>query len=371
MSELEPSSSKGAYDTVLVLTALRPASLMDDLKANFKNIIYRPDRTASDEDFAQADVIITFLLPPNLKNISQTPNLKFFQGTSAGYAHLPPSDFFKSIPEDRQITWAHASGIHITTIGEHVIASILILWHKLHHLILRMRAEKTWINVFTDPGFGTGFIKDLRNKTVGIVGYGHIGREAGRLAHAFGAHILAMNRSGKKASIGGYLRPGTGDEEGELPIGWYSTNDAASVKEFASKCDVVVVTLPSAPENKKFINEEFFKAMKGDALFVNIGRGDTVDQEKLVEALQAKPAEGELLGATGSLRIGGASLDVTEPEPLPDNHPLYTMENVMLTPHMSGLADTYVTYCIDILCQNVQRLRAGDKGLNVWKGKGL
>jgi len=223
------------------------------------------------------------------------------------------------------------------------------------------------VDVMTE--FGPGYTRELRGMTVGILGYGHIGRETARMAHAFGSKIVALTRSGKPATIGGYILPDTGDIDGTLPVAYYSTQSPASTLDFFSACDVVVSTLPSHPETKKFVGAPQFKAMRGNAIFVNIGRGDTVDTETLVSALQAKPAEGELHWATGTLRIGGASLDVTDPEPLPDNHALFSLENAIITPHTSGFSATYFHRAVDLLEQNVDRLRQAKGALNAYRGK--
>lgn len=106
-----------------------------------------------------------------------------------------------------------------------------------------------------------------------------------------------------------YVQPGTGDPDGSIPLKYYSTSDPASLAAFFGACDIVISTLPSVPETVHFVGETELRAMKGDAIFVNIGRGDTVVQDKLVEALKAEVAEGEEPGASGSLRIGGASLE--------------------------------------------------------------
>lgn len=127
--------------------------------------------------------------------------------------------------------------------------------------------------------------------------------------HALGADIVALTRSGVAKKMGGYIIPSTGDPLGLLPSRYYSSSDPKSRFEFFSDCDIVISTVPSSPETKNFVGEAELKAMKGDGIFVNIGRGDTVDQEKLIVALQAKPVGGEKMEATGSLRIGGASLE--------------------------------------------------------------
>jgi lactate dehydrogenase-like 2-hydroxyacid dehydrogenase len=139
--------------------------------------------------------------------------------------------------------------------------------------------------------------------------YGHIGAETARMAHAFGSTIVALTRSGVRKNIGGYHVPHTGDLTGALPVAYYSSTDPASVASFLGRCDVVVNTLPSEQGTKDFIGRVELTAMKGDAVLVNIGRGDTVDTDALVEALGGKAVEGEASDAVGTLRIGGVSLE--------------------------------------------------------------
>lgn len=132
--------------------------------------------------------------------------------------------------------------------------------------------------------------------------------------------------------------------------------------------------------------------MKASAIYVNIGRGTTTDQEALIEALKAMAGEGEDEHVTGTLRIGGASLEcvrlplsrsmdrrtdpprpsrsVTTPEPLPSSSELYTLPNVVLTPHMSGLSRLYFHRAADVLKQNAARVSAGRGGLNAFRGRG-
>lgn len=146
---------------------------------------------------------------------------------------------------------------------------------------------------------------------------------------------------------------------------------------FYSSCDVVVNTLPSSKATVGFVDEAAFRSMKDTAVFVNIGRGDTVDQDALVTALQAgsptaiyrrAPADET---TSGAFQIGAASVDVTTPEPLPSDSPLYTLENVILTPHMSGMTEIYHKLGFDLLSQNIKRVVDDGKGaLNAWHGKG-
>lgn len=152
---------------------------------------------------------------------------------------------------------------------------------------------------------------------------------------------------------------GTGDPEGSLPAAWFSIESEAEQHKFYSTADVVVNTLPLSAATDKFVGKQAFASMKTDAVFANIGRGKTVDQEALVAALHDK--EGG---------IGGATLDVTDPEPLPEGHVLFSLENVILSPHTSGASVHYFTLAVDLLKAQAERLRAGKGALNAWRGRG-
>ncbi|GAA5909971.1 hypothetical protein JCM6882_008415 [Rhodosporidiobolus microsporus] len=360
------------FDTVLILYHLSPA-ILASLQQLFQTVLYRPIRgegplnPPTAEELQRADAAFGFSLPEEVKSVTQVPRLKLFQGCSAGYSHLEQSEFFKSLKPSNGMTFANASGIHVSTIGEHCLATVLMLYHRLHTIAIRHHTEQSWISA---ASLGGNFIRELNTLKVGIVGYGHIGRETARLFHSCGSTILALTRSGRPSPIHGFLIPRTGDPTGSLPTTYYASADRASTLQFFADCDVVINTLPDSEATRGFVGEEEFKAMKGDGVYVNIGRGTTTDQEALVKALQAKPAEGEAEDATGSLRIGGASLDVTEPEPLPSGHPLYTLPNVILTPHMSGSSKLYFERAIEVLKVNVERMRVGRGAVNGWYGRG-
>ncbi|BGP19619.1 hypothetical protein JCM10213_008321 [Rhodosporidiobolus nylandii] len=371
------TQNKVEFETLLIYHPLAPASVVDDLRRIFPTVLYypvQPSKAAtedtqlpSDEDYARADAIFSFILPPNLKDFKQTPRLKLFQGLSAGYSHIEESEFYKTIPEDSEVTFANASGIHVSTIGEHVLGTVLMLYHKLHTMNYVLRSEQRWMS---HEELGGNFIRELNTLKVGILGYGHIGRETARLFHSCGSTIYATTRNGKPSPESGFILPHTGDPSGSLPDKYFSSSSRDSLLAFFSECDVVVNTLPDSAATRGFIGEEELKAMKGDAVYVNIGRGTTTDQEKLIKALQAEPKEGEEKDATGTLRIGGASLDVTTPEPLPQGHTLFQLPNVVLTPHMSGLSTRYYVNAAKVLETNVDRLKRGKGALNAYRGKG-
>ncbi|GAA6036358.1 hypothetical protein JCM8097_001683 [Rhodosporidiobolus ruineniae] len=365
------------FKTVLVYTPLAD-SILDELRKHFETVLYfgvpqfvplpAGAQLPTPSDYEQVDALFGFTVPPNLTNVKQTPRLKLFQGLSAGYGHITSTEFYKSVPEEGgQVTFASASGIHVSTIGEHVLGTVLMLYHKLHTIAVRHYTEQRWL---THAELGGNYIRELNTLKVGIVGYGHIGRETARLFHGCGSTIYALTRSGLPAPIGGFLLPHTGDPSGTLPAKYFSSSSRESFLAFFAECDVVVNTLPDSEATRNFVGEDELRAMKGDGVYVNIGRGTTTDQEALVKALQAEKGEGEEVAATGSLRIGGASLDVTVPEPLPTGHPLFILPNVVLTPHMSGLSTRYFENAAKVLEVNTDRMRLGKGALNAFKGKG-
>lgn len=107
--------------------------------------------------------------------------------------------------------------------------------------------------------------------------YGALGRESARLFNAFGTRVLACTRSGVAAPLRSFQLPNTGDPLGVIPQAYYSSTDRASLLDFLAQCDVVVVTVPATPENLGLIDAEALRAMKGDAILINVGRGETVE----------------------------------------------------------------------------------------------
>lgn len=198
------------------------------------------------------------------------------------------------------------------------------------------------------------------------------------MAQALGMRVTCATRTGHPTPIKGYLLPHTGDHDGHIPAKWYTTTSAESLAAFYATADVVVNSLPATDETRNFVDEDAFRRMKDDAVFVNIGRGDTVDQATMIRALEAGlqqpseesvPAEGKC--GKGNLRIGAASLDVTTPEPLPADSKLWRLPNVLLTPHMSGGSELYWYRVTDLASINAVRVvNEGKGGLNAVRGKG-
>jgi phosphoglycerate dehydrogenase-like enzyme len=166
---------------------------------------------------------------------------------------------------------------------------------------------------------------------------------------AFAMRVLACKRDPSRRADAGYTVPGTGDPEGRLPDAWFGVGQ---LREMLAHSDVVVMCAPSTPETRRMIGEAELRVMKPSAFFVNVGRGATVDEAALAQALAER-------------RLAGAAVDVFAQEPPPPGHPLYELDNVILSPHVSGFLPSYDDRCTDLFAENLRRYLAGEPLLNL------
>ena len=288
-----------------------------------------------------------------MQNRQAGPNVELIQTFTAGIDHIRHREFFQSLSDEDKAGKIHlcnASGVHSTTIGEYALMQVLKYYHRNWLLESMQRTEHWDRDPYCPPGTIEG-TKELRGRTMGVLGYGCIGRECARLASAFGMRIVAGSSRGVKTRNENFTLAGTGDPEGDLPDAWYRTGDEHQLKEFLSRCDVIVISCPLTDDTRHVINTTSLGYAKSDALLINLSRGGTVDTDALVQALDEH-------------RLGGAVLDVTEPEPLPDKHPLWSHPKITLTPHVAGSGEHYESRCVDLLLINTARLRDGLVPLN-------
>src|SRR5580658_7481245 len=278
------------------------------------------------------DVLFGLRAPDEL--VRKSPQLKWVQLTSAGAEHILKG----LIAERSEVAVTTASGIHATPIAEYTIGSMLAFAHGLH-LTMRAQGKREWRrnSQFMD------IADSLRSKTLGVIGYGSIGRETARIGSALGMPVLALKRNPDDHVDTGWNPPGVGDPEGRIPARWFGPEEREAL---LSESDYITVTLPMTPHTGKFIGAREFAAMRPNAYIVNIGRGGVIDQNAMIEALKAN-------------RIAGAGLDVFEREPLESESELWDLENVILTPHMSGAYRDYNTGACTLFADNLKRYRAG------------
>jgi len=200
--------------------------------------------------------------------------------------------------------------------------------------------------------------RDMAGQRVGILGYGSIGRQLGRIAKSLGMSVYAYTASPKDSAESkrdpGFIVPGTGDLEGSIPEKWFSGLEKDKLHEFLKQdLDWIVVSVPLTKQTTHFLGKEEFEILsKKKTLVTNISRGAVLDQKALIEALKA-----------GHFR--GAALDVTDPEPLPEDSELWGMDDVIISPHISGLGQAYTDRSLQILELNLERREKGEKLINV------
>ena len=279
--------------------------------------------------FAEADVVFGFWGAELHKAFTGegsitdvAPHLKWIQLTSAGADRLLDSGFIEG-----GVTVTTVSGLHATPIGEYVLCQML-MFAKGASKFIRAQQKHEWVRYMP---------QELLGKTVGIVGMGHIGEEVARLAKAFGCRVIATRRSVTEPHSAGYA-----DEV--LP--------SKDVERLLRASDYVVLCVPLTSETRGMIAERQLRAMKRTAVLINIARGGVIVEADLVRAV----TEGW---------IAGAGLDVFEHEPLPPESPLWDVENVILSPHISGGTEIYNQRAVDIFTDNLRRHLAGEPLRNV------
>ncbi len=270
---------------------------------------------------------------------AQAPKLRWVQAHFAGNDHLVETAVWQT---DTLIT--NSSGVHAPNMGMYTITHIL-LWAYRVKQWFSYQQKSEWPSNKWDEFLLT----ELRGQTLGIVGYGQIGREVARLAKPFGLRIVATKRDPRHPEASGYCVPGHGDPDGSLPDMLYPST---ATRSMVAECDYVINILPLTADTRHFFDKELFKVMKKTAVFINIGRGGSVDEPALIHALK----KGE---------IAGASLDVFEQEPLPADSPLWQMENAILTPHIAGNTPNYDERVTDLFAENLRRYLNDEPLLNL------
>ncbi len=329
-------------DQIRVVVAM---DFSDEIMAQLRDISPRlhverhfPD--VPDAVWAETEVLYTVR---NFPRPEAVPRLRWIQAHFAGIGSASSQPIFQA--EDVEIT--SGSGVHSVQMSEYTLAMMLAFHYKLP----RMFADKNKA-VWPEKQYQIYRPHSLRGLTLGIVGYGTIGRELARMVNALGMTVLATKRDLKHTEeVDEYRIEGTGDPTGEIPERIYPPEAVATM---ARDCDFLVVIAPLTDETRHMINEDVFEAMPEHAILVNIARGAVVDEAALINALAAE-------------KIGGAALDVFEEEPLPKGSPLWNLDNVIISPHVSGNTVNYHQKAADVFKANLQRYLENKPLLNRYK----
>jgi phosphoglycerate dehydrogenase-like enzyme len=291
--------------------------------------IERHHPTVPDKAWHDAEIVYTLR---NFPTVEQAPRLRWMQLHTAGIDHAAKAPILADAADVEVTT---TSGIHATILAEYCIMGMLAFEFRLPTMLEhQQRAE------WSQQRFQIFAPRGLRGQTLGIVGYGAIGRELARLADQMGMKVLATKRDVMRPTDeDGYVEAGTGDPAGDIPLRIYPPQATASM---ARECDFLVVTLPLTAATRHSINAEVLKALKKTAVLINIGRGAVIDEAELISALAAE-------------RLRGAVLDVFEEEPLPTTSPLWNLPNVIISPHVAGVAVNYHDKAATLFIENLHR----------------
>jgi phosphoglycerate dehydrogenase-like enzyme len=308
--------------TVLVLASPDDTSLrgLDALPSGVRTVVGQTPEDFGDAA-AAAEVILHCAggrqrLEPLL---AKAPRVRWVHSCSAGVENV----LFPALVEG-PIVLTNSRGAYSRSLAEWTIAAVLFFAKDLRRL-LRSQGEGRW-DPF-DP-------EEVAGRTLGIVGYGDIGRAVARYARALGMRVLALRR-----------RPERDDLADEV-VGY------AGLLDLMRRSDYAVVAAPITPDTRGLVTPEAIRAMKPSAVLINVGRGPVIDEAALVEALTSR-------------RIRGAALDVFDQEPLPEGHPFWRLDNVLLSPHSADHVAGWREGAVDMFVEQVERFRRGEPLRNV------
>jgi phosphoglycerate dehydrogenase-like enzyme len=256
--------------------------------------------------------------------LARSPRLRWIHSVAAGVEHvLTPA------VRSRGVVVTNARGVFSRPVAEYVLLMILAVSRRLPELAA-LQAERTW-----QPLGG----REMRELTIGVVGFGSIGRAVAELAATFGCRVIATRRRGEPA-------PGETLPDGVTVLG------PDRLADLLVAADFVVLAAPLTPETDGLIGEDALDSMKRAAWLINVARGRLVDEVALVRAIE-------------EARIGGAVLDTFRDEPLPEDSPLWGLPNAIVTPCMSWSSGAVLGRSVELFCDNLRRYATGEPLTNV------
>jgi phosphoglycerate dehydrogenase-like enzyme len=284
-------------------------------------VVQLADEKRLAREIADADIYVGFRLSPEAFRGAR--KLKWIQVTAASVSQI----LFPELRRSRVVV-TNASGVHSSTMAEHVIGMLVALARRFPSAF-RYQKKRRWAQqeIWDEPPH----LRELAGQTLVLVGFGRIGRAVARRARAFGMRIVAVTRSGRGDRR---LARRGGQAERILPV--------RQLDRILPEADFVVLAAPATPETHHLIGAGQLRRMKRTAYLVNVARGSLVDEAALGRALKRR-------------RIAGAALDVTEHEPLAPTSPLWKLENVFLTPHLSAASEALWERMADLVLENLER----------------
>lgn len=301
-------------EQVARLAAARPAD----------QVVHVDDEASRRTAIAGADVLFAYRVADD--EVAAAASLRWIHSPSVGVGSL-----LRPAVVSGPVVVTNSRGVHSVTIAEHAIALTLALRRGLHYAV-RHQVAREW----RQEEIGARCAGPVAAARLLVIGLGTIGMAVARMAAGLGMRVTAVRRLPD--------RPKPAGVERVLPT--------AALGDALGEADAVIVAVPSTPGTRGLIGVRELAAMKRTAVLVNVARGDVIDESALVEALTRG-------------RLAGAGLDVFEREPLPEDHPLWTLPNALISPHIAGLSDDYWTPVVDLFLENLRRFEGKAPLLNV------
>ena len=307
------------------LTLLVNAPLEEDQRKRIRDLGVHLVDGLSKENLRTAEVIYTTRIPfkPH-----QASRLRWIQLNTVAVDHI-----LTGAVVTKGIRIANVRGAYSVAVAELVVGAILALsrrFRSAHSLQLQNR----WPDDFT-PLEG----ENSYGKTLSIVGYGSIGRHLARIVTGMGMRVLACKRCPERKTDEGFLLPNTGDPEGLLPDRWYGLRN---IGEMLPVSDILVICLPLTPDTRGLIGHSELAKLPRNAYLINVGRGEVVAEEALLDVLRTR-------------RIAGAALDVFCEEPLPAGSPFWGLPNTIVLPHIGSFTREQGRLAGEVLIENLTR----------------
>ena len=304
-----------------------PTSQIARLCERFPHVTFTHALTDAEARTAieSADVALASRLSAEI--VEHASRLRWVHSTAAAVGILPLKELAA-----RNIAVTNSRGIQAATMAEFVMGGLLVIARRFH-LMLEAQRERRWIqNELTRDTWPWS----VRGRRMTVVGLGTIGREVAHRAHAFGMRVTAIRRKVSDPKPP-FVERIAGPEQ---------------LDDALRGCDVLVISAPSIAKTDRLIGAERLALLNRGAVVINVARGKIIDEAALIAALQ-------------SGHLGGAVLDVFEHEPLDPQSPLWTLPNVIISPHVSGVRPDHWSDVIDLFSENLQRFQLGEPLLNV------
>ncbi len=299
-----------------------PAWFVEKLRAEFPalQIVHFDQYDDAENDIADSEVLFTASLHPD--QFLRMKSLRWIHAASAAVHQFLFPELVRS-----DVILTNSSEVHAPVVAEHVMALLFAVAKKIP-LAVRSQTEHTWAQEAVWKEAPKPM--EVAGSTLGLIGLGSIGRHVARMASSLGMKVIAVRE-----------HPGK-----EKPAGVDAVYATSEIDRLLEQADFVAMAAPLTPATGGLMNAERLSKMKPNAYLINVGRGAQVDESALAETLRSR-------------KIAGAALDVFEKEPLPSDSPLWTFDNLLITPHSAGITDKLWFRHYELFSDNLRRYLAG------------